>query len=475
MKKLIKYVLPSLLISTTCFADKVKLLEKNDEALQARVDLIQNAKSEIFVEYYEVASDSLSLTGLSMLRKAAENGVKVKILIDNMHNSLSDAEMAAVLGISDSSAANENIEIKVFNPLHSLNPFHLTYRNHDKLMNIDGEMMIIGGRNVAKNYFGKAKSAELNFKDADALVVGDSAAESKQYFLDLWNKNPEVKKVNLNRYSYYSLNASCIGEDSTICQNQKDFAIKEVKAAHDKLNSYLEVFMSGKAWVKTEAISEMLSDLEDIKHVKFAYNDPSKSMKHVENKLSAQIMQSFSIHAQQNILIVTPYLYPTEDELQNLEKLSASGIKIKIVTNSLTSTDVVLVHVAYLSIKKRLTDMGIEIYEFKGPEILHCKAVVIDDKISMMGSFNFDRRSALINREIGVRIGGLNDDPTQFTKELIKFINEEIIANSTLVSKDKIEYSTKDLDDKVSDKKKKEFENESQNPMLHFEYGKKQI
>ena len=475
MKKLMKYVLPSLLISTTCFADKVKLLEKNDEALQARVDLIQNAKKEIFVEYYEVASDSLSLTGLSMLRKAAEGGVKVKILIDNMHNSLSDAEMAAVLGISDSTKASENIEIKVFNPLHSLNPLHLTYRNHDKLMNIDGEMMIVGGRNVAKNYFGKAKSAELNFKDADALVVGDAAKESKQYFMDLWTKNPEVKKVNLNRYSYAGLNNNCSGEDSTNCINQRESALNEIKAAHEKLNVYLEKFMSGKAWVKTEAISEMFKDLEDIKNVKFAYSDPSKSMKNVENKLSAQIMQSFSLHAKENILIVTPYLYPTEDELKSLEKLSAAGIKIKIVTNSLASTDVVLVHVAYLSIKKRLTDMGIEIYEFKGPEILHCKGVVIDDKISMIGSFNFDRRSALINREIGVRIGGLNDDGSKFTKEFVNFINEEIIANSTLVSKDKIEYSTKDLDDAISDKKKKEFDVELKNPMLHFEFGKKQI
>ena len=184
-----------MLISGNCLADKTKLLETNEEGLQARVDLIQNAKSEILVEYYEVASDALSLTGLSLLRQAAERGVKVKILIDSLHNSLKDVEMAAIM--------SKNIEIRVYNPLHSLNLYHLLYRNHDKLLNIDGNtdnaFMIIGGRNAAKNYFGKA--TDLNFKDADALVSGKSANESYKYFMTLWNTNPEVKKVNLHKYS----------------------------------------------------------------------------------------------------------------------------------------------------------------------------------------------------------------------------------------------------------------------------------
>ncbi len=447
----------TLLVSQLVFADKVKLLEDNNEALQARVDLIQNAKREILVEYFEVASDELSLTGLSLLRQAAERGVKVKILIDSMHNSLNEAEMAAMMGISESSKANENIEIRVFNPLHTINPLHLTYRNHDKLLNVDGEMMIVGGRNVAKTYFGKSK--EFNFKDADALVVGEhTTKESYDYFMTLWSMNPDVKKVNLNRFTHSNLTRSCPGEASDACELDQRRAIDEITRAKNKMDDYLLTFKEGKAWVQAQPLDEMLKDLEDIKTIKFAFNDPTKSMKNVENKLSNQIMNSFSINAKNEILIVTPYLYPTEKELQTLEQVAASGVKIKIVTNSLASTDTALVHAAFLSIKQRLINLGAEIYLFKGPEILHCKGVVIDRKISMIGSFNFDRRSALINREIGIRVGSPDENTPQFTKEFLAFINEEIISNSVLLAKDKQEFSTPEVDSLVTEKRQKELD-----------------
>ena len=228
--------------------------------------------------------------------------------------------------------------------------------------------------------------------------------------------------------------------------------------AHLKIASYLEVFKSGKAWVQAQPLSEMLKDLEDVESVHFAFNDPAKIMKKVENKLSAQIMDSMLLRAKESILIVTPYLYPTEEELLKLEQIAANGIKIKIVTNSLASTDVVLVHAAFLTIKKRLTDMGAEILLFKGPEILHCKGAVIDGKISMIGSFNFDRRSANINREIGIRVGEVNSEASRFTKKFSKFIQDEIITNSVQVTADKRELSTAEIDSLATDAKKAELE-----------------
>lgn len=396
------------------------------------------------------------MTGLSLLRQAAERGVKVKILIDSMHNSLNEAEMAAVMGISDSSKASENIEIRVFNPLHTLNPLHLTYRNHDKLLNVDGEMMIVGGRNVAKTYFGKAH--ENNFKDADALVVGEhTPKESYDYFMNLWSTNPEVKKVNLYRYSFYDLNKPCFGDSSDVCLQEQRRSVEEIARAKNTMDAYADTFKSGKSWVLTQPLEEMLKDLEDIKTIKFAFNDPTKSMINVEDKLSMQVMNSFSTNAKNEILIVTPYLYPTEKELQTLEQVAAKGIKIKIVTNSLASTDTTLVHAAFLTIKQRLINLGAEIYLFKGPEILHCKGVVIDGKISLIGSFNFDRRSAMINREIGIRVGSPDEATPQFTKQFLTFINDEIISKSVLLAKDKQEFSTEEIDSLVSEKKQSDF------------------
>jgi phosphatidylserine/phosphatidylglycerophosphate/cardiolipin synthase-like enzyme len=154
-----------------------------------------------------------------------------------------------------------------------------------------------------------------------------------------------------------------------------------------------------------------------------------------------------------DLLIITPYLFPTENELQALEQLSQNGIKIKIVTNSLVSNDVVLVHAAFLTIKKRLAEMGIELYLYNGPETIHAKAAILDKKISFIGSFNFDRKSSDYNREIGIRVGNSNSTTSQFTQDMLKFINDDVILNSTLIAKDKIEFDFSELDRKATPEK----------------------
>jgi phosphatidylserine/phosphatidylglycerophosphate/cardiolipin synthase-like enzyme len=435
-------------ISNSIFANKIKLLEQNTEALQARVDLILNAKKDIYVEYYEVESDAFSLTGLSLLRQAADNGIKVKILIDSLHNHLSKLEMAAITG--------KNLEIKVFNPLHSINPLHLLYRNHEKLFIVDGgtekATMIVGGRNASRNYFGKA--LDISFKDLDSLVQGKSVNDAYEYYKKLWELNPEVKQVNLKEYSEDSLLKSCIESDNVyFCEKNKHNLLKEINLKKQEIKSYYDFFMAGNAWVKEEKIEKMLADIEEVDEIKFVYNDPTKKMSQVENKISSQIMNYILKNTNHHLLIITPYLFPTDNELQVLEQLSQNGIKIKIVTNSLVSNDVVLVHAAFLTIKKRLAEMGIELYLYNGPETIHAKAAILDNKISFIGSFNFDRKSSDYNREIGIRVGNSNSNSSQFTIDMLKFINDEVILNSTLIAKDKIEFDFSDLDRKASPEK----------------------
>jgi phosphatidylserine/phosphatidylglycerophosphate/cardiolipin synthase-like enzyme len=123
----------------------------------------------------------------------------------------------------------------------------------------------------------------------------------------------------------------------------------------------------------------------------------------------------------------------------------------------LQSTDVVIVHAALLTIKKRLADMGVELYLYKGPETLHAKGAIIDDKISLIGSFNFDKKSAEINREIGIRVGANGAFTTEFTKEFSAFINTQVIGNSFLAAKDGVEFSLVEFDSNVSKTKKKTF------------------
>ncbi len=447
-------LLPCLLLSSVCFADKIKLLENDDEALQVRADLIANAKREIFIEYFEFGSDNFSLTGLALIREAALRGVKVKILMDSLNNSLTNAELAAVLGVAENSKALANIEIRLFNPLRSLNLLHQTYRNHDKLLNVDGEYMIVGGRNAAESYFGKSKT--LNFKDVDALVVGKSAQDSKKYFMKLWDSNPEVKKLELYQYSQRSINAPQCNESSA---NECFAPEREILSHRQRIADLYAKYNAGQSWVKAKPLSEMLKGLEDVGEVKFAFNDPTQVMKNVEHKLSEQIMDSLNAGARESILIATPYLFPTELEMAILKSIADRGVKIKIVTNSLVSTDSALVHAALLLIKKQFAEMNIELYMYKGPDVLHVKAAVIDNKVAFVGSFNFDRRSANLNREIGIRVGDFTDSFTSaFTTELLAYINNELIANSVLATSGGKEINLEAFDAMASDKRKQELE-----------------
>lgn len=460
-KNVLKLILLTTIIPLQSWGDQIKLLANNNEALSARITLIENAKSEIFFEYYEVANDNLSLLSLSLLRKAAEKGIKVKILIDNMHNSLTDAQLAAFLGYTDSSPlakeATKNIQIKVFNKGKFLDPFYLTYRNHDKLLNVDGTSMIIGGRNVSESYFGQ--SSKFNFKDADAIVFGASAADSKKYFESLWNSNPDVSAKDLYQYSADKLNQFCSGDSATDCDMQKSNAISEIKKAYAKMTELYNQHNSSSSKIKIVSLNTLKQSTEEVGPIAFVFNDPTKAIKDVQDKLAGQIMSTFLNHAKKEIIIATPYLFPTEEELQTLEKLSARQVKIKIVTNSLASTDEVIVHKAMMSVKARLAKMGVELYLFKGPEILHAKGAIIDNKISFIGSFNFDRRSALINREIGISIGiNSTNESSVFTTQFNQFINDEIIANSILITKDGQELPMDKINALTSPEKLKEYD-----------------
>jgi putative cardiolipin synthase len=404
-------------------ADRIALLENDRLALQARVSLIKSARHEILVEYYEADGDRVGLGGLALLREAAARGVKVKLLLDSLHNRFERSQLAAALG--------PNFEIRGFNPLHKLNPMSLTYRNHDKLLNVDGQQMIVGGRNVSEHYFGYAEKD--NFRDLDLLVEGRSAAEAREYFLKLWDHNPEVQNIDMLDFAADNLNSPCWAGERDACERQRQQNQAQVQKADGQMKQLLEAINAGRGWVSQVAPLDFFHEGIDVETVRFFSNDPLKSMEEVEVRVEDQISGLLLEQAKESIVIETPYFYPTEKLLQTLETQGRRGVKIKILTNSLASTNVPLSYVALLTIKKRLTSMGAEIYLYKGPEILHGKAAIIDGKTTMVGSFNFDRRSARLNREMGVILSGKNSE--RFAGLLGESF-QRIMADSVLINQD---------------------------------------
>lgn len=167
MKKLICFILCLLSLISAVYADSVRIIDNAEEAYQVRMKLIESAKEEIQISYFIFAEDTTAMEVLALLRKKAREGVKVKVMIDDMFNKI-PADVGAHL-------MHENVTIKNFNKF-SLLRFgkSIRYRMHDKMFIVDQQKIILGGRNIEDTYFGKAKK---NYDDRDIYVAGDLAVK----------------------------------------------------------------------------------------------------------------------------------------------------------------------------------------------------------------------------------------------------------------------------------------------------------
>lgn len=430
------------------WAAKVKVIPNEQAALQIRYDLIRSAKNEILIEYFEIDNDDISKGGLALLQEASRRGVKVKILLDNMHSQLTRAQYSAVLNNfypltvkQNLVEKNENIDIKLFNPVTSLNLLDQTYRNHDKLFVVDGETAIIGGRNVSGSYFKNASPGKANLRDVDIVVQGSEVKDAEKYFLNLWQNNSHVKEAQLFEFSIENMRKACaLAEQDNItgCEMAKESVIERAKKAQSEFDKIIDdINQNRNSKVAVKGNPELMTGFVNV-NLAFMYNDPQRVMAKVENRLGSQIIEEILKIKPTTISIVTPYLFPTDHTLDAFQSLiSGQNTKVRILTNSLRSTDSPLVYAAYLSKKPRMMEMGIDLYEYKGsesleikaneiPEILHAKLMVLNESSEsptiFIGSFNFDHRSAYINREVGVKIFG--GDVQKLTQEIMKHVNE---------------------------------------------------
>ena len=174
----------ALITSSDVNADRVKVLYKDEEASQARVDLIRQAKSELYISYFVVRDDASSLSGFVLLLDAADRGVEVKVIVDSFHLDIALPYIMALI-------AHPNIQIRVYNRVSIFHLLRAFKRNHEKIILADnihtGDLhYLTGGRNVSDKYFGFGE--QRNFHDLDIYVHGRSAVQARdEYFLQLWD------------------------------------------------------------------------------------------------------------------------------------------------------------------------------------------------------------------------------------------------------------------------------------------------
>lgn len=378
-------------------------LHRGMDALGARLAMMENARESIDAQYFLVKPDQAGELFLGKLLRAAGRGVQVRLLLDDIFT----PRMDSVLGLLNT---HPNVEVRLFNPLSRSSPvfwnllfdFKRTNRRmHNKSFVVDGGLAIMGGRNIAAEYFELKEQAD--FGDFELLMIGEIVPEISHSFDIFWN--------------------------SELAVPMEAFGVSTSKR---RLNLWLDIMDDVASGKRPSAYKEALDIpfLQEIREGKrvpviapasLYYDPPDKLLAARRSQefrtLAAEIKRRFD-NATEEILLITPYFVPREEGVEWIRTITARGVRLVVVTNSLASTNHVAVHSGYARYRRELLEAGVELYElrvdggrksrrkdFEAERVtLHSKAVVIDRDEVFAGSLNFDPRSIAINTEVGLFI-----------------------------------------------------------------------
>lgn len=392
-----------------------RLITQGVDGYLLRGELADAAERTLDLQYFIVQNDDTGKLLMDRVLRAADRGVRVRLLLDDSDDVLRDRQVLAL-------AAHRNIEIRVFNPfltrgmLDFMRPVEfavaasrLNYRMHNKLFVSDNSVAILGGRNIGDEYF--QASSQTEFGDFDILTVGPLVGQVSKSFDVFWNSGLAIP-----------LEALIFGKPFTTTLDQYRAVLAENRdkmagspyvvrlAAGDPL-APIVTSGSGLVWAKGEVL----------------YDSPEKEK--VENgdqpgRLLRKRLGEAIRGVKSELLVVSPYLVPGDGGVKLLADLRGRGVHVRILTNSLASTDMPIVHSGYQKYREPMLKEGIELYEVRpvlgnpdakggggslrnpsgGQFALHAKVFVLDRRSVFVGSMNFDRRSLRLNTELGVLI-----------------------------------------------------------------------
>ncbi|HHX33873.1 MAG TPA: phospholipase D family protein [Gammaproteobacteria bacterium] len=398
-----------------------------DEAFAARMVLAKYAQRSLDVQYYIWRRDMTGTMLFEALHEAADRGVRVRLLLDDNNTNGSDPILLGLNG-------HENIEVRLFNPFMLRKPrwwgfltdfSRLNRRMHNKSFIADNSLSIIGGRNIGDEYFGATD--DVLFADLDILSAGAAVQDVSNDFDKYWHSQ-----------SSYPL-------DRVVSANNAMTLIELRERANQIHDSE-----GAQQYVESLRESQFITQLEQRKidfewlQVRMVSDDPRKGLGLAEK-------ETLLIHQFQDIIgdptvdveLVSPYFVPTAAGAEAFAWLVRKGVEVKVLTNSLSATDVAAVHAGYAKRRKALLKSGVILYEMQrhptqvkrmkrkkrflgsSGSSLHAKTFSVDRKHVFIGSFNFDPRSANLNTELGFVI-----DSQRLAQRINQAFYDEIPAHA---------------------------------------------
>jgi putative cardiolipin synthase len=427
-----------------------RLLPSPGQSLAARIELVRRAQVSLDVQYYVIHDDETGRHLMRALRDAAQRGVRVRLLVDDLYTAGSDP---VLLGL----AAHPNAEVRLFNPFpmgrNSLGArltaslFDLgrvNHRMHNKLLVADGAMAMAGGRNIGNEYF--MVHGEANYIDLDAFAVGPVVAQLAAQFDQYWNSEYVYPVQSIVRADRSDAEQRARFERWTDPERSPP-PPPPPKGEKDLLGqrNVEEELAEGRIelhWAEAQVFADAPDKV--INHTRRWLPGLRRHEKTVRHGLMSELLL-----ARQEVVVSSPYLVPNPEVIEDIREGRLWGLQISLITNSLAATDEPLVHAGYQRYRREMLDLGVKLYEVV-PSVVsraknlgsfgqsigrfHAKAAAIDGKTLFIGSLNFDPRSEKHNTELGLLIRS-----APLTAQLMKLADVVITqaAYRVRLSKDK--------------------------------------
>lgn len=365
----------------------------NRDAFAARLESLRRAERSVDMMYYIWRDDLTGNLLAAALIEAADRGVRVRLLLDDVN----------VLGFDPAYLdlnGHPRIEMRVFNPIRSRhNPIRrglemlfalvrYNRRMHNKAWIVDGRLAIIGGRNIGDTYFEAARRRRRNSLDADLLVAGPVVTDAEIMFDAFWNSEMALPVAALWHDHVAELNR----------YRRRLAALRRHRRGADYLASLPE-----------PGILPGLDRLRWCDGIRLITDPPEKAVGAARDDWMPHEVSRMMARAQREVQMITPYFVPGREGMAELTGLAGRGVTLDILTNSLSATNQIFVHGAYRRYRAALLHAGVRLHEY-APRVsvhgrgrmLHGKTILVDRRLGFVGSYNYDLRSAFMNTETGI-------------------------------------------------------------------------